>query len=150
MKMKKKALLITTASAVVILSGVVFTTSIYAQGPNQPSTFVSALASKLGLPESKVESALEQTRNEVHTQRMTEALQNGDLTQRQVDIMNAIHDYRSTNPGKYSQEELLKVLNEKGLNVTEDELSTLRSKVKELGIMGMGEGRGRNHMMMDK
>lgn len=129
----------------------------YAQNAVANETFSSVLSSKLGVPEEKVSSALSETRLQMHTERTAEvnelvdqALKDGKLTQRQVEIISTMHEIReekfdSDEPrrGGMRHEEMLSDLNEKGLNVTEEELTTLREEMRELGIGGKGNGMGK-------
>ncbi len=126
----------------------------YAQNTVTNDTFSSVLSSKLGVSEEKVSLALSETRLQMHTERRTEvnelitqALKDGKLTQRQVEIISTMHEIRdekfdSNEPrrGGMRHESMLSDLNDKGLNVTEEELTELREKMMELEIGGRGNG----------
>ncbi len=95
-----------------------------------------------------------------------EAMEDGDLTQRQVEILNAMEDLRpmggrgmfgagrdlTVEEREALREEIrveregsmLAALNESGLQVTQEELEELREVREELGLMGNQSRRGRN------
>lgn len=141
------------------------------------TTFVQRLAEKLGLSQDVVESALTSVRDDVRTERETErrsqintALSEGKLTQREADVLIAIIDLDLEKPSREDinefrdlsreerqakreefrgerEQEILTGLNANGLNVTLEELQSIKEAAKEAGIVKM-EGRfGRRGIM---
>lgn len=135
--------------------------------------FATSLASKLGVSEDSVKSALTQVQVEHHEQREAErdakiatAVAEGKLTQRQADLLEAMHtimeDKRASGEFKNGQDlkdlteaerqalmqenretrksEMLTGLNNKGLNVSAEELDSLHTTMLELGLNGKGAG----------
>lgn len=151
----KKVLAIIPAIALVATLGVA---SVYAQsnGTTQRETMVTKLAEKLGISEEKVETAMTEAREEVHEEMVaqreeaiSEAVEEGKLTEDQEAILNAMEEIReekfdSSQPRQGGfKGEMVELLNEKGLDVTEEELQELREVTQELGIVGeKGAGKG--------
>lgn len=154
-----------------VLFGSIYGGKIYAESADRTiqDTFVSTLAQKLGVTEEKVETALTETREVIHEERETAreaaiatALENGDLTQKEVDILNAMHEIReeirakALEAGERPQRpgslvDMVDELNEAGIKVTEEELDALHEKIQELdlGFGRRGGGRGMGmHMGM--
>jgi hypothetical protein len=159
--MKKTIMALTAAGTLLLVSGIAVS-SVYAQdATTQGDTIVSKIAQKLGISEDKVQTAFDESRNEIHTDRVAQrevelssALDSGDITERQYEIADTMQEIRDENfdsstPRKGSfQGDMLDLLNEKGLDVTEEELQELRDVMRELDLVGgprggeMGMGRG--------
>lgn len=173
---KKRNLAIAGATAlgiVALLPVAIVSAQTLGNGANNLAT---ELASKLGVDEATVETALTEIREEHQAERQAEreatideAVANGDLTERQAEILDAleaIHDELGNGNGNTSrgelreeledmtaeereayletrraerQEETLAALNEQGLSVTSEELDELHDVMSELGL---GNGRG--------
>lgn len=100
---KKQKLVTATILGAGILGGILIPTLAFANNSTINSNFVSSLAQKLGIDQSKVQSALDQTKQQMKTQRQTDlkikidmAVKNGKITQRQADILNAIESSKSS------------------------------------------------------
>jgi 1,2-phenylacetyl-CoA epoxidase catalytic subunit len=153
-----------------------YTTSVYSQddgksGLHIPS--INQLAEKLDVDENElneiVEEIREEHRNEIQAERselILQAIEDGKLTEKQVEILDALEDLRPMGKGmfgvskgySYEQREemrnqmreerensMLETLNEQGLNVTHEEMQELKELRIELGIGGGHmHGRGRN------
>jgi hypothetical protein len=160
--MNKKLLTLSAValSSALVLGGVMYGGKVLAQtGSSIHDTFVSTLAGKLGVSETKLETALTETRTVVHEQREVEreaaiatALKDKKITQREADILNAMHEIREETResrmegGNRGQRKgmvnMLEDLNKKGLKVTQEELDNLHEKMIDLNL-GMGGKRGR-------
>jgi hypothetical protein len=160
--MKKTIMALTAAGTLLIVGGVAATSVFAAEGTTQRDTIVSKIAEKLGISEDKVQTAFDESRDEVHTDMVAQreedtqtALDSGDITERQYQIAEAMQEIREENfdsstprKGEF-QGDMLDLLNEKGLDVTEDELQELRDVMRDLDLVGgprgggeMGMGRG--------
>lgn len=136
--------------------------------------FAAELSERLGVDQSEVQSAMEEIREEHRSEmqaeiqaKIDEAVDAGDLTDRQAEILNAMQEIREENPRSEEdrpdredieamteeereafreersaehQQEMIDALAEKGLDVSADELETLRETMKELGIGGGHHG----------
>lgn len=145
------------------------------------STFIQKLAAKLGLSEDVVQQAVNSTHDELrdemevkHAEELTSAVEDGKLTQRQSDLLNAVADIRQslkdesfaqrpadlndlTHEERQAQHETLRnemdqklvdALNANGLNTTIDELREAMTAGREAGIgFGMGRMHGFGPMM---
>jgi hypothetical protein len=165
MTMKKVAVFTTAGVAALGLAvGVPF--AVYAQTAPDKTSFVQELATKLGVDEAKVQSAVDSIRSEHQAARRAEmqkaietALASGKITQRQADILKARMEIQpeikvdraevrkdlaglTAEQRQAQREELraaheadvLKALNEKGLNVTQAELDALQTLVRDSGL----------------
>jgi hypothetical protein len=161
----KKLIIYTAIGAILIVSGVFVTQEVYAQelGVNG-DTFVSRLAAKLGINESDVNTAMDEVRTEVQAEReaeraetITQALDDGKLTEKQAEILNALEDI-NVNRGRpedweewkeYTpeqkealqearheliQQDRIDALYEQGIEVTQEEMDNLHDVMEELGI----------------
>jgi hypothetical protein len=138
--------------------------------PAQDS-FISRLASKLGLSDDDVVEVVADVREEVQAEReaeraeaITEAMDSGVLTEKQAEILDAMEDIRGTTgrPDDWEEwhsytpeqrealrddrrelreQDILDALNDQGLSVSEDELDELHEVMLEEGI-GMYGRRG--------
>ena len=150
---------------------------VMAQNSTDSSTsFVEMLAEKLGINQDTLQTALDETREARHEERVAEmeakindAVEAGDLTARQAELLAAMRTYREENRPERPQfdesfrdmtreerqaqmeqrheemqQEMVDALNEQGLNTNSDELEELRDAMKELGFGGrkgrMGPG----------
>ena len=145
----KRVVIYSTLATVLMLSGVYAVSNVYAQ-------------------EEKVSDEVrEEHRAEREAERVeivAQAVVDGKLTERQEEILNAMAELRPVGgrgmfgAGRDLSEEerealreqvraeregsMLDALNEKGLNVTQEELEELRELRKELGLMGNQHRRG--------
>lgn len=76
------------------------------------TTFVQKLAEKLGLDQSNVQTAVDEIRTEVNSEKqaerkveITQAVTNGKLTQRQADILFAVMDVEFEKPSHENKSE---------------------------------------------
>jgi hypothetical protein len=168
-----------TTLATVALGGVFLLPSAIqaATDPTSTSPMIVKLAEKLGISQDKVQTAFDQSRSEIKAQRAAEmkqkisdALTAGKLTQRQADILNAIHDVRESlkpaeRPAKddlrnlteaerkvktdemktQMEQKLIDALKAKGLTVTAEELQSTHKAAEDagLGMMGRHGGPGK-------
>ncbi len=164
--MKRIAILATTG-AVLITAGFLIPRVAFADDVTPHDSFTQQLAEKLGLTEDEIQDVMVEIRSEHQAEREAErkeaintAFENGDLTERQVTILNAMHEVmskvrnnESTLRGQERRDEMQKTreerdtlvldsLNEQGLNVTEEEMTTLRETMQDLDL-GMGQGMGK-------
>ena len=155
----KKTTVIAITGAMVLGVGLLFPTLVSAEDTNG-DTFIQRLAERLNISEDEVEGVVTEMREEHRTERYTEregtvdqALEDGDLTQRQGEILDAMHQVREEErssedfvPGEGQknrgtmQEGMFDALVESGFDVTEDELDDLRGTTRDLGLGGGGEG----------
>lgn len=158
--MKKTSIVLATTGAIILGTGLLFPTLISAE-ENSSDTFVQRLAEKLNLSEAEVDSVLEEVRGEHREERQVEreeivssALEDGSLTERQGELVQAMNQIREEErasedfvPGEgmrnmgENHENMITALNTEGLDVTEEELDTLRDSMQEIGL-GMGNGMG--------
>ncbi|MDD3475149.1 MAG: hypothetical protein PHP08_04640 [Candidatus Dojkabacteria bacterium] len=172
----KKLVIYTTIGTILVVSGVLVTGKVNAQELRLGNdTFTSKLAEKLGVDDEEVATVIEDVREEMQAERQAErdeaiieALDNGDLTEKQAEILNAMEDididrgkpedweeWKDYTPeqrealrdarDEIRQQEIIDALYEQGLEVTSDELDELKDVLQELGIgmYGyMGEGGG--------
>lgn len=152
----KKTILALTAAGTVLAVGAFTVSTVSAQETDTSrDTMISKLAEKLGLSTETVSTAFEETRGEMHTERVAEmesklqeAYENGELTQRQYTIIDTMNEVREQNfeertPGEKPEKgEMLETLNDAGLNVTEEEMQELRETMRDLELMGNGANRG--------
>lgn len=172
MKIKKVVILTAVGAVTVIGLGLVGVQAASASDVESRETFHASLAQKLGLSEEIVEGAFE----ELHEERRVEmqadraetilsAIENGDITDRQAQILDsmedireehmgtAVRDFNGERPEKGQLEDLmLEQLNGSGLEVTQEELDDLHKVMEDLGLGrreigmhgGMGMGRSRS------
>jgi hypothetical protein len=173
----KKLIIYTTIGVVVIASGVFFTNQVSAQDLDPSNdNFISRLAEKLGIEKDEVVEVVEDLREELHTEReaqraeaITQAMENGKLTERQAQILNAMEDLDITGrPDDWDkwheytpeQREQLKearretreiqvreALYDQGLEVSQEEMDELHEIMLEEGI-GMYGKRGEKGLQM--
>jgi hypothetical protein len=171
-----RKLLISGIGALVIAGGaLMMPTILSAQSSATEDTFIQKLAAKLGISENAVETAVTATREELHAERKAEveaeiaqAMSNGDLTQRQADILNALADAKESlkdsivpaDKDKFAnltieerrsqmeakkaemEESILNKLNEGGLNTTQEEIEAAHQAARDAGIRIMSKGHG--------
>ena len=161
----KKTVVLATTGAMILGIGLLFPSFASAEGNGEG--FAYRLAQKLNLSEDEVGTALQEVREEERVEReaareqaVSEAVESGDLTAEQEEILDAMHsimeesrpDSEDWEPGEGRrnmgslQEDMLDSLNEAGLDVTQEELDELRDTMQDLGIEGFGGGMrmGRN------
>ena len=146
--MKRVAILATTG-AVLISAGLLIPKVAYADADLERGNLVERLSEKLGLTESEVEEVMIEVRAENREEREAEraevvssALSDGDVTERQVEILDAMKENRpEPGEGRRNQGEevgdhtyMLDALNEDGLGVSIEELEELHAVMEELGI----------------
>lgn len=158
------AVLIATSGAVLIVPTAAATATSEA-GQN----FINQLANKLGLEEDKVETAVTEIREEFQAEREAEvqeaieqAVSDGEITVRQGELLEAMHEYRSSTAATTNKPELdrsewqdlsaeerqtkmeelrternaslVEALNENGLNTNADEIQELQDKIRDLDL----------------
>ncbi len=70
-----------------------------------------------------------------------EAYQKGELTQRQMEILQAREEFKGVGQNRRGEKgRMIELLNEKGLNVTHEEMQEIREAMQELGMRGNGRG----------
>jgi hypothetical protein len=157
----KKVTIYTTLGLVIVVGGVYGVSNIYA----------NEFGFKGNVPEEiRQEHIAERTAERAEA--IVQATEDGDITQRQLEILNAMEEIKPEGAGgmfgagrdltpeereilresirEEREERLLEALNELGLEVTHEELEELRDLRTELGLMGNqhrrgGYGRGYNH-----
>lgn len=98
MKMKPKHIAATTALIAAIgITGFAVSRVSAEEADTTQKTFVERLAEKLGLSSEAVQTATDEVRDEVHTERVSEAVESGDLTAEQAALLERIHEYKETN-----------------------------------------------------
>ena len=167
----KKLIIYTTIGTILIVSGVLVTSGVNAQEFNLNSNnFFGRIAQDLDMDEADLIEVVEDVREDMRTQRQAErvetiatALEEGDFTQRQAEILNVMEDldlsgkpddmeaWREYTPEQREelresrhenrQQDILSALYDAGLEVTQDELDDLHEAMEELGI-GMYGSRG--------
>jgi hypothetical protein len=168
----KKLVIYTTIGTILVVSGVLVTSKVNAQELRLGNdTFTSKLSEKLGMDDEEVAVMIEDVREEMQAERraerdeaIVEALDSGDLTEKQAEILNAMEnldidkgrpddwdEWKEYTPEQKEalrdareevrQQEIIDALYEQGLEVTSDELDELRDVMQELGI-GMYGFRG--------
>ncbi|HLD04008.1 MAG TPA: hypothetical protein VJC17_04510 [Candidatus Dojkabacteria bacterium] len=98
--MKKKILTI-AAVGILGLAAVMLPITALAQTVPEPGEFIARLAAKLGIEQTKVETAFSEVKNEFHAERMSELksqlqkyVDEDKLTQREADLLYAAADLR--------------------------------------------------------
>jgi hypothetical protein len=157
----KKVTMYTTLGLVLVIGGVYGVSNIYA----------NEFGFKGNVPEEiRQEHIAERTAERAEA--IVQATEGGDITPRQLEILNAMEELRPEGGrGMFGagrdltpeereilretmreekEESMLEALNELGLDVTHEELEELRELRMELGLMGNqhrrgGYGRGYNH-----
>ena len=172
----KKLVIYTTIGTILVVSGVLVTSKVNAQEFRLGNdTFTSKMADKLGMEDEEVVTVIEDVREEMQAERQAErdtaildAIDSGDLTEKQAEILNAMEDididrgkpedweeWKDYTPEQREalrdareetrQQEIIDALYEQGIDVTADELDELRDVMQELGI-GMYGLRGEGGM----
>ncbi len=146
---KSKKIFVFTAVAVALTA---FAGGVYAQTEKDSSLslpFVDKLAERLDMDEEElnvlVGEVKEEHRAEMHNQRtvrVQEAFEEGKLSERQMQILQAREEHRGFGQSR-QQGEMLEILNEQGLEVTHEEMQELSGLMQELGIGGKMQGRNR-------
>jgi hypothetical protein len=155
----KKTTVIAVTGAMVLGVGLLFPTLVSAEDANG-ETFIQRFAARFNVSEDEVEGVVQEMREEHRTERQVEregtvdqALEDGGLSERQGEILDAMHQVREEErssedfvPGEGQknrgtmQEGMFDALVESGFDVTEDELDDLRDTTRDLGLGGGGEG----------
>jgi hypothetical protein len=174
----KKLIIYTTMGVVIVVSGVFVSSRVNAQELNPANdTFVSRIAEKLGLAEEEVVEVVDDLREDMQAQRqaqrvqaITQAMEEGKLTDRQAQILDAMEDLEITGrPDDWDQwheytpeqrEQLREarreareqqirdaLYNDFGLKVSQEELDELHEVMLEEGI-GMYGRRGEKGLQM--
>jgi hypothetical protein len=174
----KKLIIYTTMGVVIVVSGVFVSSRVNAQEFNPANdTFVSRIAEKLGIAEEEVVEVVDDLREDMQAQRqaeraeaITQAIEEGKLTDRQAEILDAMEDLEMTGrPDDWGQwheytpeqrEQLREARREtreiqvrealyeqQGLEVTEEEMNELHEVMLEEGI-GMYGRRGEKGLQM--
>ena len=171
----KKLVIYTTIGTILVVSGVLVTSSVNAQELNvSGNPFFTKVAEKLGVDKTELVDVIDEVRTDMHSEREAErtetiatALDEGNLTERQAEILNVMEDldlggrpsdieeWKDYTPEQREalrdarhesrQQELLDSLYDAGLEVTQDEMDQLHEDMDDLGIglKGMrGEGGG--------
>ena len=172
----KKLIIYTTIGTILVVSGILVTSKVNAQELRLGNdTFTSKLAEKLDLDDDEVVVMIEDVREEMQAEREAEkdqaiidALDNGDLTEKQSEILNVMEDididkgrpddfeeWKEYTPeqkealrdarNETRQQDIIDALYEQGLEVTQEELDELKDAMQELGI-GMYGYRGKGGM----
>ena len=168
----KKLIIYTTIGTILVVSGILVTSKVNAQELRLGNdTFTSKLAEKLDLDDDEVVVMIEDVREEMQAEREAEkdqaiidALDNGDLTEKQSEILNVMEDididkgrpddfeeWKEYTPeqkealrdarNETRQQDIIDALYEQGLEVTQEEFDELKDAMQELGI-GMYGYRG--------
>lgn len=164
----KRVVIYTTIGAVLIVLGV-FTTSVVSAEDSVNTVrlpMAEELAEKLDLDQEVVDAAMEEIHEERRTERRAEraesilkAIEDGKLTERQAQILDAMEDLRPEEGYGFqgqmrdlSEEEREEMRAErqasmleqlrKVLYVTDEEMDELHELMQDLGINGGGMGRG--------
>jgi hypothetical protein len=174
----KKLIIYTALGTILVTSGLFFANGVSAEELiESEDSFISRLSEKLGLKESEVVDVIENVHEEIQTERQAEraevivkALDEGKLTEREAEILNAmenirmergrsedIDDWREYTPEQREalrdarhevrQQEMRDALYNQGLQVDQDEMDKLHEKMLELGI-GMYGKRGEKGLGM--
>jgi hypothetical protein len=179
----KKLIIYTALGTILVTSGIFFASGVAAEDlVDSEDSFISRLSDKLGLKESEVVNVIEDVQGELQAERqaeraelITKALDEGKLTEKEAEILDAMEDIR-TEKGRpediedwkeytpeqrealrdarreLRQEETRDSLYNLGLDVTEEEMDDLHEKMLdlEIGMYGRrGErGFGMGHGMM--
>jgi hypothetical protein len=160
----KKLVIYTTIGTILVVSGVLVTSSVNAQELNVPSNpFFQKVAERLGVDQTELVDVIDEVREDMHAQREAEraetiatALDEGSLSEKQAEILNAIEDlnlggrpadieeWREYTPEqkealREAREEtrhqaILDGLYDAGLEVTQDELDELHTVMEDIGI----------------
>lgn len=149
--MQKSTKFFVFAAFAVVLT--VFATGVYAGTEEESSfrfPFVEKLAERLDVDEEELSVIVEEVKEEhqlemrtQRTERIEEAFEDGKFTERQMQILEAKEEYRGFGRGR-QQGEMLEILNEKGLDVTHEEMQEISELMRELGIGGKMQGKGRH------
>jgi hypothetical protein len=151
----KKAIVYTTLGLVIVIGGVYGASNIYAQEFGFRGN-VSEEVRQEHMAERTAERA----------EAIVQASEEGNITERQLEILNAMEDLRPEggrgmfgagrdltpeereilreSTREEREQSMLEALNELGLNVTQEELQELRDLRMELGLMGNQHKRGGN------
>lgn len=157
--MQKKKILLT---AVVLggLAALSMPLGVLAQDATTADSFITILASKLGLQSDVVEQAVTETRSEIrstmeeeHKAEIDTAVTDGLLTQRQGDLLKGLIDNRpdtiiepdfsdsSKTKGQVMAESEVELLNNAGFNTTVQELQEAKEAARESGVERGGRGK---------
>lgn len=164
MKTSHKLILAGTTGLAIILGGSALALPTLAQATATGNeNFVQLLAQKLGVEQSKVETAVDQVRESLHETKEAEmkaaieaAVKEGKLTVRQATILDRMHGIREEQREKAlaagerpaagrgtleeRQADMISDLKSAGLEVSAQELTQLREAMRELKLGGRGMG----------
>jgi hypothetical protein len=151
----KKAIVYTTLGLVIVIGGVYGASNIYAQ----------EFGFRGNVPEEVRQEHMAE-RTAARAEAIVQATEEGNITERQLEILNAMEDLRPEGGrGMFGaardltpeereilresmreerEQSMLDALNEAGLDVTHEELEELRELRMELGLMGKQNRRGGN------
>jgi hypothetical protein len=164
MKTSHKFILAGTTGLAIVLGGTALALPTLAQATAAGNNnFAQMLSQKLGIEQSKVETAVTEVRESMHEAREAEmktavetAVKDGKLTVRQATILDKMHGIREEQRDKAlaagerpaagrgsleaRQAEMLSDLKAAGLEVSAEELSQLHETMRELNLGGSGFG----------
>lgn len=161
----KRIVIYTLAGGAVLLSGLMVGNAVYADDTASKTipAFIQSVADKLGIEGTDLFNAMEEVRTEEREEiraeteaKISEAVENGELTERQAQLLDAMHEIRDAKREEVIasgekrngvmrdlKDEMVTLLNEAGLNTTQEELDELHTTLQALGIGGgMDGGRG--------
>jgi len=161
----KRIVIYTLAGGAVLLSGLMVGNAVYADDTASKTipAFIQSVADKVGVNSSDLFNAMEEVRTEEreemrieNEEKISEAVSNGELTERQSELLDAMHEIMDTERQEMIvngekprgtmrdiRDEMVTLLNEAGLNTTQEEVDELHTTLQTLGIGGgMQGGRG--------
>lgn len=161
----KRIAIYTLAGGAFLLSGVMVSSAVYANDTtaNTIPAFVQSVAKKINVGETDLFNAMEEVRTEEREEmrvemdtKIDEAVASGELTERQAQLLDAMHEIRDAKRDEVISSgerpkgvmrnlkyEMVTLLNEAGLNTTQEEIDELHTTMQTLDIGGgMGGGRG--------
>lgn len=106
------------------------------------TVFVSQISAQEETSQNLVERNHSTQQNE-RLMKAEEAYGEGLLTERQIEILRVRDEFRGMGQGRGGERgKMIELLNEKGLDVTHEEMQEINTLMSELGIRGnMGKGR---------
>ena len=173
----KKLIIYTTVGVVIVVSGVFVSNKVNAQELELTNdTFITRVAERLGVEQDEVVEVVDELREDMQAQReaqrieaITEAIEDGKLTNRQAEILDAMEDLEITGRpddwdqwheytpeqreqlrearGETREIQVKEALYEQGLEVNQEEMDELHEIMLEEGI-GMYGRRGEKGLQM--
>lgn len=174
--MKKKLIVTGLVATGVLGTAILAPITAFAQASDTGDTFVSKLAAALGIEETQVQTAVESVRDDMHAERQAEltaainqAVTDGELTQRQADILLTMQTIREAEMANREEsppaepdeslteeerrvemetrraeheQEMLAALNASGLNTTQEEVKAANEAARDAGLKILRMGRG--------